>query len=106
MEAMIKQVVLTPISEQDLENITDYLFEHWGTAVTEKFIVRFEEICRMLSLYPKMFPLVHKRKNIRKCVLTQRNSIYYREQSTHVEILTIFDTRQSQGKLRGIIKSA
>lgn len=72
--------------------------------VTEKFISRFEEICNMISQHPKMFPLVHKRKNIRKCVLTQQNTIYYREQNAQVEILTIFDTRQSQEKLRGIIK--
>ncbi len=101
---MVKPVVLTPVSEEDLEQITDYLFENWGMAVTNRFISRFEEICAMISMHPKMFPVINEKKNIRKCVLSQQNVIYYRERQHQLEIISIFDTRRSPDKIYDIIK--
>jgi plasmid stabilization system protein ParE len=57
---MAKPVVLTAIAEIDLEQITTYLFDHWGVSVSNNFLDRFEEICSLISSSPAIFPLIHK----------------------------------------------
>ena len=96
---MAKPVVLTAIAEIDLEQITTYLFDHWGVSVSNNFLDRFEEICGLISSSPTIFPLIHKKKKIRKCTLTRQNIIYYREHEHKIEISTIFDTRQDPNNL-------
>ncbi len=36
---MAKQVLLTEIAEQDLEQITDYLSENWGPKVSNNLLI-------------------------------------------------------------------
>ena len=100
---MAKPVLLSEIAEQDLEQITDYLSDCWGTEVCEAFLSRFEQVCDIISLSPKMYRVVHKKEKIRKCVLTKQNTIYYRERKDNIEILAIFDTRQDPAKVTEII---
>ena len=100
---MTKPVVLTHIAERDLEVISDYLLEHWGLAVCERFLARFEQICSTLSASPEIFPIIQKKKKIRKCVLTRQNTIYYREHAHKIEIITIFDNRQDPNNLQEYI---
>lgn len=47
-----------------------------------------------------MYPLIHKRLKIRKCVVSKHNSIYYREKKDFIEIVNVFDTRQNPNKLK------
>ncbi len=101
---MAKPIALTAIAEQDLEHITDYLLENWGDIVCDRFLTRFEQVCGLISEAPPMFPLVYRKKKIRKCTLTRQNTIYYRELTNEVQIITIFDTRQDPKKLSTLIK--
>jgi plasmid stabilization system protein ParE len=102
---MAKPVVLTPVSEQDLEHITDYLVANWDKKVCDQFLARFEKVCELISANPKLFPVIHKKKNIRKCVMTEQNVFYYRESRYQIEVITIFDTRQDPDKLFSILKN-
>ena len=102
---MAKPVVLTEIAEQDLEKVTNYLFDNWGMTVCDNFLGRFEQMCSLLSSSPGMFPMINKKKKIRKCVLTSQNTIYYREHTDKIEIITIFDTRQDPDILGGLLNS-
>lgn len=99
---MPKVVVMTELAEQDLERITDYLVLQWGVKVCKRFLDRFEVVCEMLSRNPRCYRLISKKHNVRKCVLTSHNTIYYRERKDKIEILTIFDTRQDPHNLRVI----
>lgn len=76
---MDKQVILTAIAEQDLDQISSYLIDNWGNAVCEEFLLRFEQLCDLLSSAPGIFPVIHKKNKIRKCTLTRQNTIYYRD---------------------------
>jgi plasmid stabilization system protein ParE len=101
---MIKEVVLTSIAEDDLENILDYLQSNWGQAVCSRFVLRFEEVCRLFSTSPEIYPQINRAKKIRKCTLTSQNTIYFRVKSNTVEIITIFDNRQDPAKLQTILQ--
>jgi len=96
---MAKQVILAPIAEQDYENVLDYLFNKFGLTVMSNFIQRMEKVCELISIDPEIYPYLDKVKQIRKCVVTKHNVIYFKEYETTIRIITVFDTRQNPDKL-------
>ena len=101
---MAKEVVLTAIAEADLEEVTDYLIGTWGISVCNSFLLRFEQVCELISASADIYPFVYKKEKIRKCVLTKHKTVYFREHSYKIEIITIFDTRQDPRKLPQLLK--
>jgi plasmid stabilization system protein ParE len=97
---MPKQVIWSPLSERDLNNILDYLLENWGSKVVTRFIDIVEDLTEQISLNPKQFPVIHKKLKVRKCVITKHNTLYYRDRRDYVDILRIFDNRQDPHKLK------
>ena len=76
---MPKQVIWSPLSKNDISGILDYLQKNWDTKVALKFIDIIVEIINQISLNPKQFPVIQKKRKIRKCVIIKHNSLYYRE---------------------------
>ncbi len=97
---MPKQVIWSPQSESDLLQILDYIQKNWEGEVAIKFIDIIDEIINQISINPKQYPLIQKRKKIRKCVITKHNSLYYRDRKESIDILRIYDNRQDPHKLR------
>lgn len=97
---MAKQIIWSPSSESDFEDILDYLSEHWESKVVFKFIEIVNELVEQIALNPKQFPVIQKKYKIRKCVITKHNTLYYRERRNYVDILRIYDNRQDPKKLR------
>jgi len=91
---MSKQIVWSPLSENDFPNILDYLNKNWGEKVAFQFIELTESFLTQISINPRQFPVIYKKKKVRKCVLTKHNTLYYRDSKTHIDILRIYDTRQ------------
>jgi plasmid stabilization system protein ParE len=100
---MTKEVILTPLAEINYENIAAYLFNKWGVNVVDHFIRRFEDCCGFLAEHPEIYPFIDKTQQIRKCVLTKHNTIYFKEYPDKIMILTIFDTRQDPDKLNILV---
>ena len=97
---MPKKIIWSPDSERDLEIILEYLSDEWESSVAVKFLDIMEDLTKQISINPRQFPLIHNRLNIRKCVITKHNTLYYRNKQTHVELLRIYDTRQDPEKLK------
>lgn len=97
---MSKPVIWSPQSEQDFSTVLDYLSKHWENIVALKFIELTDVMVRQISINPKQFPVIHKKKKIRKCVISKHNSLYYRERKDFVDILRIYDNRQDPQKLK------
>jgi plasmid stabilization system protein ParE len=97
---MPKQVIWSPQSESDLLQIIDYLKKNWEVKVAIKFIDIIDEIIVQISLNPRQFPVIQKRKKIRKCVIAKHNTLYYLERKEFLDILRIYDNRQDPHKLR------
>jgi len=100
---MTKEVVLTVIAEEDLQNVIDYLTYKWGFKVLNNFIDRYDQVINILSEDAKRFPFVDVNKNMQKCILTKHNSLYFIEMEAVITVVTIFDTRQDPRKLTEII---
>ncbi len=96
---MPKRIIWSPDSERDLDIILEYLSREWESSVAIRFLEIIEDLTSQISVNPRQFPLIHKGMNIRKCVITRHNTLYYRNRRTHVELLRIYDTRQDPNKL-------
>jgi len=92
---MTKPVIWSPLAENDLSAILYYLQNNWNQQVVIKYIDKIEYLIIQIANHPKQFPLVNKKKRVRKCVVTKHNTIFYREQKESVELLRIFDNRQN-----------
>jgi plasmid stabilization system protein ParE len=96
---MPKHITWSPLAEHDLSTILNYLDQNWGKKVAANFIDLTDSFIIQISINPKQFPFIHKRKGIRKCVLTKHNTLFYRDRRSMVEILRIYDTRQDPNTL-------
>jgi plasmid stabilization system protein ParE len=97
---MYKTIIWSPLAEKDFTNILLYLQEHWNEDVLENFIDITDELIEQIILNPKQFPIIHKTKKIRKCVLTKHNTLFYRIGNESVVIMRIYDNRQDPKKLK------
>jgi len=96
---MTKQIIWSPLSEKDFENILDYLKSNWDKKVVEKFIDITDQLIYQISINPKQYPIINKSKRIRKCVITKHNTLFYRDRKDFIDVLRLFDTRQDPKKL-------
>jgi plasmid stabilization system protein ParE len=97
---MPRQLIWSPLAENDFAAILQYLQDNWESAVVSKFIDLTEEIIEQVSINPKQFPVIQKSKRIRKCVITKHNTLFCRERKYYIDILRIYDTRQDPNKLK------
>lgn len=97
---MPKPIIWSPLSERDFESILGYLQHNWDDRVVQSFIEITDKLINQIAINPKLFPIIHEKKRIRKCVLTKHNTLFYRERKDHIDILRIYDTRQDPLKLK------
>lgn len=97
---MHKELIWSPLADDDLNNILEYLLSNWASAVAENFIDLIDNNIERVISNPRQFPLVYKTRKYRKCVITKHNTLYYKELDNSIMILRIFDTRQSPRKLK------
>jgi plasmid stabilization system protein ParE len=82
-----------------LDLIVDYLQNNWAEKEINKFFKKLEKRIELISRNPHAFPVVDKRINIRKSVLSEQTSIYYEIKPDIVVILTLFDNRKDPESL-------
>ena len=97
---MPRKIIWAPLAESDLANIADYLFENWNVKTANQFVSLVNYLVNLISNNPNQFPQINSDLNIRKCVITKHNSIFYRVSAKQIDILRIFDTRQDPNKLK------
>lgn len=97
---MALQIIWSPAAEADLENVLNYLKENWSKRILIKFINKVEDTTALLVEDPALFPIINQELNIRKCVLTNQNTMFYRASKSKIEIIRLFDTRQNPKKLK------
>lgn len=89
---LYENVVWSPSSKADIENISQYLMEVWGKNVLSKFLLKFNRLISQIVINPKQNPLINRNLSIRKCVITKQNTLFYRIKNYKIEIVRIYDT--------------
>lgn len=97
---MLKPIKWSSLAENDFANIVDYLEIRWNKTVCIAFINDIDFCIGLIQKNPKLFPIFNSELQIRKCVVTKQNSLYYRETNSRIEVLRIYDTRQNPDSLR------
>ncbi len=59
---MPKQIIWSPLSENDFLTILDYLKENWDDKVVQGFIEITASSLSMISINPRQFPVIYKNK--------------------------------------------
>jgi plasmid stabilization system protein ParE len=86
------QVFVTPHAEKDFDSLIDYLRNNWGGATVKQFVVKTDEIFKLLQNYPTMGPV--ENGNIRGFQLSRHTRLLYTIRGKKIIVLTFFDVRQ------------
>ena len=82
---MHRKVIWSPSAENDFAEILNYLSLQWDNKIVNSFIDRLDNYIVIIDHNPKYFPLIDKKLNIRKCVITKQNSLFYRASKNKIE---------------------
>ena len=97
---MTKPITWSPQADEDLDGILAYLAREWDNSVSIKYLDLVDDLLKQIAINPKQFPLINKTHNIRKCVISKHNTLFYRNKRAVVEVVRIYDTRQDPEKLK------
>ncbi len=95
-----KQIIWSPSAEADLKDVLFYLQIKWSERVIAKFISKVDDALEMIIAAPKTFPIINQELQLRKCVITKHNTLFYRELPHKIEVVRLFDSRQDPQKLK------
>lgn len=97
---MLKPIKWSSLADDDFAKLLDYLEFRWTKNVCLKFIDKLDFCVDLIQKNPNQFPYLNKQLQIRKCVVTKQNTLYYRETNSSIEILRLYDTRQNPDTLK------
>lgn len=81
-------------SHKDIQNIIQYLNQNWTEREIKRFFKKFERSISSIQTFPHAFPASESNPQIRKCVISRLNSLYYSVNETEITILSISDNRK------------
>ncbi len=97
----MRALIWSPRAKADYLNLLEYLHMNWGKKVTSRYIQRITVLLELICRTPELFPTAGKVNMVRRCVVTKQTTLYYRlNKVDQIEVITIFDTRQSPSKVR------
>ena len=101
---MAKKVSLSKRASIKLDKLLFRLEEEWSVEVKKEFVGKLDRAIEIIAANPDAFPISNLQKGIHKCVVTKQTTIYYRVKSAEIQIITLFETRQSPKRLKKELK--
>lgn len=106
MASKAKEIIISPLAAQDLDELYQYLQTEFGPSSVEKFHHKWLDFLAVVSFHPRIFPILHKKKNLRKHSIHPKTMIVYKPSHRKIEIITLFNTLQNPKNLKSIIKGS
>jgi len=97
---MHREIIWSPLAEKDLGDILEYLTDRWDQQVIILFLSKVDYATNQIAKIPHQFPIINQSLQVRKCVITKQNTLFYREINHRIEILRLYDSRQDPKKLK------
>ena len=97
------QVFISPLAQEKIKLLLNYLEEEWSIKVKEDFIKKLKKSVGQISKQPYSCPQSKKTK-IFKCVVSKQTSFFYRIKSEEIEIITLTDNRQNPKEIQKWLK--
>jgi len=101
---MKREVRLSNRAMKRLDKLLVYLEKEWSIKIKNDFIVKLDKSLNKIQKLPDSFPESEKAKGLRKCVVTKQTTIFYKYTETTIDVVAIFDNRQSPKSLENEIK--
>lgn len=101
---MSYNVEWTVEAEEDLRFLLEYLSQNWNNRIALEYLDILEKNIQRIKNSPKLHVLINKELKIRKCVISEQNSLYYNFEANKITLLRIFDTRQNPDTLKFLMK--
>ena len=95
------KVIWTPKALQSYFNIFNFLNEKWTKREVENFVNQTDKLIGQIAENPKMFVATAKRKNVRKGLVNNLVSLFYKvyPRKKEIELLRFHDNRQDPKKI-------
>lgn len=90
------QVFVTPRAERNFDSIVDYIMKKWGENTARQFVLKTDEIFKILKNYPTMGLI--ENGDIRGFQLSRQTRLLYRVRNEKIIVLAFFDVRQDPNK--------
>ncbi len=89
------KILWTDLAIKELEKTIEYLEENWTEKELRNLFEKLEETLGLISQNPNLFQVSDIKKDIRRVVVLNHNSLYYRIQNNQIEIISFFSNSQS-----------
>ena len=93
------KINFSPEAKSRTKEIVTYFSREWSVRAAEKFTNILNSKIKNILLFPKSYPSISNKPNVRRCVITNQIALYYRISEFELEVITLFDTRQDPDKL-------
>lgn len=96
----MREVVITDIATEDIENISRFLQNNYSNKVKLDFLVRLSEKLLLIEKMPFMYPTSNNNPRVRRCIVHRNVACFYEVDDEKIYILSILDTRTDPKGIR------
>lgn len=100
------EVIMSAPARRSLVNIGSYISKHFGQLKSVSSVLDIKAFISLLATSPRMGKRVEEwslHGEVR-CAIHRQNQVYYVIHSDRVVVIAVWDSRQSQERLRKILK--
>lgn len=90
------QVFVTQRAEKNFDSIVEYIRDKWGESTAKQFVLKTDEIFKLLQNYPTMGQV--EIGDIRGFQLSRQTRLLYTIRGAKIIVLQFFDVRQDPSK--------
>ncbi|CAD0009391.1 type II toxin-antitoxin system RelE/ParE family toxin [Flavobacterium salmonis] len=94
------KILWTDFALKELEKTIEYLEENWTEKELHHLAIKIEETLSFISENPNLFQISDVKKGIRRVIILNHNTLYYRFQNNQIEIISFFSNKQNPTKRR------
>jgi plasmid stabilization system protein ParE len=96
-----RQIVWSPLSEQDVAQQLKYLEQHWGKQACVEYLDRIDEVLAAISYNPTTYYQVDAQRHIHKFFVNKRIVLYYQVTARTIGLIAFWDGRKNEESLAG-----
>jgi len=78
--------------------VLEFLLLNWYDSVADDFMITLKETIELLSAQPFIGTPLSSHTNVRTCLVTKHNRIYYRIEKNKIVFINMKDTRMNPKK--------
>lgn len=89
------KITVMPSADADVNEITDFLAEHWSPEISIRFVNAFYKSLDMIKSMPEIGTPSQNVPGVRRKLIDKYNALYYEKIDDTLYILRVFDTRST-----------